>query len=174
MALKPRKTAAAVTLVEMMIVLAIRAMLLTAVAVALKASAMNYQENDDIFKTINKARQALFRITTQLRTATAVDPSAPANECSLITHDGQDLTYQYTSADSKLHLIDNGSGDSYVLCDNVAAMTFGRNVFTEVEDVNGVPVSTTKVRSVQTSMTVQSGDFQRKLSAAAVVRRNLN
>jgi hypothetical protein len=53
-------------------------------------------------------------------------------------------------------------------------MTFGRNVFTEVEDVNGVPVSTTKVRSVQTSMTVQSGDFQRKLSAAAVVRRNLN
>jgi len=45
-----------------------------------------------MFKAINSARQALFRITSQLRTATAVDPVAPANECSMITAAGEDIT----------------------------------------------------------------------------------
>jgi hypothetical protein len=52
-------------------------------------------------------------------------------------------------------------------------MTFTRDIVTEVEDVNGAPTPVTKVKSVQTSMTVQSGGLQRKVSAAAVIRRNL-
>jgi type II secretory pathway pseudopilin PulG len=170
------KTAVAFTIVEVLLALAISALLLTAAAVAFKASTVNYQENEDIFRTINKARQALARITSQLRTADAVDPCAPSNECSFITPAAENITYRYNSADNKLYLITNDdlSDSDYVLCDSVVAMTFTNDTVSEMENVNGVPTLITKVRSVQTSMTVESGGLQRKLSAAAVVRRNLN
>jgi prepilin-type N-terminal cleavage/methylation domain-containing protein len=51
------------SLAELLIALAIAAMLLVAVAVAFNASATNYQQNEDIFKVVNSARQALCRIT---------------------------------------------------------------------------------------------------------------
>ncbi|HUW18754.1 MAG TPA: prepilin-type N-terminal cleavage/methylation domain-containing protein [Sedimentisphaerales bacterium] len=175
MAGRLQKSARGFTVIEMLLSLAIAALLLAAVTAAFNASVVNYRENEDIFKSINKARQALFRITTQLRTAAAVAIDDPNNECSLLTADLKRVTYRFNSADNKLYLVtDDDLFDSdYVLCDNVADMTFTRNTFTEIEDVNGIPVSVTKVRSVQTSMTVQSGDVCKKVSAAAVVRRNL-
>jgi len=155
----------AFTIAELLIALAITGLLLAAVAVAFNASIINYRENEDIFKTINSARQALCRITNQLRTANAVDPNAPANECTLITAAGEDITYQYNNGDNKLYLIDNSSGSSYTLCDNVTAMTFTKDTATQD--------SITYVKSVQISITVQSGNDQRTVSAAAVIRKNL-
>lgn len=154
------------TIVEMLLALAVTALLLVAVAVAFNISVMNYQENENIFKVVNSTRQAMCRITTQLRTANAVDPNTPSNECTLITADGNDITYRYNSGDNKLYLITNDdlSDSDYVLCDNVTAMTFQNNTVTE-----GI----TYVKSVQISMTVTSGDVQRTVSAAAVIRRNL-
>ena len=160
---KPTKFTTGFTIAELLIALAITAILLAAVAVAFNASITNYRENEDIFKTINSARQALSRITSQLRTANAADPNSPDNECSLITADGNDITYRYNNGDPNLYLITNGS--SYVLCDNVTAMTFTKNTATEDAMVY--------VKSVQISMTVVSGNVQRTLSAAAVIRRNL-
>ncbi|MFC1604174.1 type II secretion system protein J [Planctomycetota bacterium] len=154
------------TIAELLIALAISAMLLVAVAVAFNASAVNYQENEDIFRTINNARQALFRITSQLRTAYAVDPAAPNNECSFITAADENITYEFRNAENKLYLITNVDSNEYVLCDNVTAMTFTKT--TVVED------TVTKVQSVQISMTVVSGNVQKTISAAAAIRRNLN
>jgi len=153
------------TIVELLLALAITSILLAAVAVAFNASMINYRRNEDIFKAINSARQALFRITTQLRTATAVDPNAPGNECTFITADGNDITYRYTAAENKLYLIDNLSAADYVLCDNVAAMTFSKT--TRTEDAE------TYVISVHISMTVTSGNVQQTVSSAAVIRKNL-
>ncbi|MBA7641294.1 hypothetical protein ES703_48971 [subsurface metagenome] len=155
----------AFTIAELLLALAIMGLLLAAVAVAFNASIINYGQNEDIFKTINSARQALFRITSQLRTAQKdlVDPDAPDNECSFFTADGDDITYRYNSSDNKLYLDSNGN--SYVLCDNVTAMTFTKD--TAVED------TTIYVKSVQISITVSSGNIQRTVSAAAVIRRNL-
>lgn len=153
-------------IVELLIALAITALLLAAVAVAFNASIMNYCENEDIFKAVNSARQALYRITTQLRTATAVEPNSLANECTFITAGGEDITYRYDSGDSKLYLIDNSSGSDYVLCENVTAMTFNKNTRT-IDSV-------TFVASVQISMTVVSGNTERTVSGAVVIRRNLN
>jgi len=156
------------TIAEILLALAIAGILLVAVAVAFNASAINFRENEEIFHAVNKARQALFRMTTQIRTADAVDPNAPANECSFITAAGEDLTYRYNSGDNKLYLITNDdlSDPDYVLCDNVNALTCTKN--SVLED------STIKVKSVQISMTVIVGDLQRTVSTAAVVRRNLN
>ncbi len=155
------------TIAELLLALAITGLLLAAVAVAFNASIINYQENEDIFKTINAARQALFRITSQLRTATAVDPNSPDNECALITAGGEDITYRYNNGDNKLHLIDNSSGSDYVLCDNVIAVTF-----TKTKEFD-VKLDRWYVKSVQISMTVESGNVERMVSAGVVIRRNL-
>jgi len=152
------------TIAEVLIVLAITGILLTAVAVAFNASIINYRQNEQMFKTINSARQALTRITSQLRTGDSVDPNAPNNECSFLAADGSDITYQYRNADNKLYLITNGK--EYVLCENVTSMSF---IKTPILTPNGWDC-----KSVQISMTVQSGDLQRTISAAAVIRRNLN
>lgn len=164
------------TIAELLISIAISAMLLVAVAVAFNASATNYRENEEIFRTINTARQALTRMTSQLRTAgyevevspgvyefIAVDPLAPSNQCSFWTGTGENLTYEFRSADSKLYLITNSDGQEYVLCENVTAMNFSKT-----------PTDDGDCKSVQISITVASGDAQRTLSTAAVVRRNLN
>lgn len=150
-------------IVELLIAMAITALLLVAVAVAFHASIMSYRENEDIFKAVNRARQALFRITSQLRTGYVVDPNAPGNECSFYTADGNDITYRYNSAESKLYLITNDdlSDSDYVLCDNVTAMSF---VKTPTDDGSDT-------RSVQISITVSSGNAQRTVSSAAVIRR---
>jgi prepilin-type N-terminal cleavage/methylation domain-containing protein len=158
----------AFTIVELLISLAITAMLLAAVAVAFNASVINYRENEEIYRAINGARQALFRITSQLRTATAVDPNAAANECTLITADGKDQTYRYDSTAKALYLVTNGdtTDPDYKLCENVKAATFTKDIIVEG--------AVTKVRSVQIAMTVTAGGTEEKVSAAAVIRRNLD
>lgn len=154
------------SLAELLIAMVITAMLMVAITFALSASMMSYRTNEDLFKAVNSARQAVYRITTQLRTATAVDPNGPANECTFITAGGDNITYEYRNADGKLYLITNSNSQEYVLCENVTAMTFTRE--TRVDDEGF-----TYVASVQVSMTVQVGDVERKVSAAAVIRRNL-
>jgi prepilin-type N-terminal cleavage/methylation domain-containing protein len=163
-----RRACFAFTLVEVLLALAISAMLLAAVAAAFNASAVNYRENEDIFKTINNARQALFRMTSQLRTANGVDPYAPGNECTLMTANNEDITYRFNSGDGKLYLITNYdlSDADYVLCENVVAMTCTKNAV--------LVESSLEVKSVQISITVSSGSRQRTVSAAAVVRKNLS
>jgi prepilin-type N-terminal cleavage/methylation domain-containing protein len=165
---KSKKSTAGFTIAEVLIALAVVSILLAAVAVAFNATAINYRENNNIFNAINSARQTLSRMTTQLRTADAVNPDSLTNECSLITAGGDDITYRYNNSAKKLYLVTNdiATDSDYVLCDNVTAITFTKDIVTEG--------SQTKVKSVQISITVAAGDLQRTLSAAAVIRRNLN
>jgi len=163
---KPDKYIRGFTILELLIALAITGLLLTAIAAVFNASVMNYKTNEDIIRVTNNARQALSRITSQLRTADAVDPNSPANQCALITDNGDDITYRYASSDNKLYLTENSTGSDHVLCDNVTDVTFTRQ--TGIDDGGE-----TFVKGVQVSMTLVSGNIERKLSAAAVVRRNL-
>ena len=148
------------TIIECLVSLAITAVLMVSLGVAFNASAMNYKENEQMFRTINSARQALTRITTQLRTGHFVNPAAPSYQCSFYTDANENLTYEYRSG--KLYLITNSDGAEYTLCDNVTAATFTKT-----------PDGTGDCKSVQISLTVKNGDRQRTLAAAAVVRRNL-
>ena len=106
----------------------------------------------------------MFRITSQLRIANAVDPNAPSNECTMITAAGENITYQYNSGDGKLYLITNDdlSDSDYVLCDNVTAMNCTKT--TEVVDAIIV------VKYVQISLTVASDGIKKTISAAATIR----
>ncbi len=169
MSTKRGKFVAGFTIVELLIALMVTGILLAAVAVAFNASVLSYCQNEDTFKAIHTARQAMFRITNHLRTADTVDPNSPSNECTMITAGGDDITYQYRSADSKLYLITNSDSQEYVLCDNVTAMTFTKTTDTYTEDA----VVYVYVKSVQISITVKRGNVQQIVSAAAVIRRNL-
>ncbi len=164
------------TLIELLISLAIMGMLLTALAAALNASIINYRENEKIFRGINSARQALTRMTSQIRTAgydvngvcNAVDPDAPINQCNLNTYLGENITYEfrdssYAEYPNTLLLITNSNGNKYILCDNVTAATF---VKTLADDGFNA-------KSVRISLTISDGSMEQKLSAAAVVRRVL-
>ncbi|MCX5644127.1 MAG: prepilin-type N-terminal cleavage/methylation domain-containing protein [Phycisphaerae bacterium] len=171
------------TIIECLLGLAISAMLLTAVAAAFNASVISYRENEDMFWTMNNARQALTRMTSEIRTAgylpnpslpnsfLSVDPSAPPNKCrfytptgELITYQFRDVTYPDPACRNKLYLVKTATNQEYVLCDNVIVATFTKTP-TETHPL-------TLAKSVLISLTVQSGHFQRTLAAAAVVRRN--
>ena len=76
---KIKKSTNGFTFAELLISLAITAIILAAIAVAFDASASNYQQNQAVYKTTNDSRQALARITQQLRTATAVDPDTASH-----------------------------------------------------------------------------------------------
>ncbi len=176
-----KKTQKAFTLVEILMALAVMAMLMAALGVAFNAASKNYSDNADMFKNINTARQSLLRITTDIRTAQGVALiGAGAGEdidnkrCSLIRADSTNVTYHYNTStavsydsalqDNTLYLIVNaGAGASYVLCENVGEMTFDR------------AVAGTDVRNVRISMAVSNDDqsLTQRLSTAAVVRRNL-
>jgi len=154
-----RKFKKAFTVVELLVALAITAMLLAAVAVAFNASVINYQENEKMYKTMNNARQAMLRMTTQLRTADCNSVSTTSTECTLTAAGGQNITYRYNNGEKKLYLVTN-DGD-YVLCDNVTEMTF-------TQTLDG-----SNVESVQISMTVEISNVSQTVSSAAVIRKNL-
>ena len=151
------------TMVELLISLALLAMIMAAVGVAVHASAMNYNANENIFAAMNTARQAAMRITSDLRTAIVSDAD-PSNQCSMITADGRDITYRFNSADSTLYLDINAgaSAGSYVLCRNVTAMNFTR-----------APATGDPVRNVRLIMEVTVGGTAQTVASAAVIRRNM-
>jgi prepilin-type N-terminal cleavage/methylation domain-containing protein len=159
------------TIIECLIGLAISAVLLTAVAVAFNASIINYRENEDMFWSMNNARQALTRMTSEIRTAGYFDQSAvppawygmahsatPTDHCTLYLPNHDLIRYEFRSAEKKLYLVKSGA--SYLLCNDVTNATF-----TTTSD-NGVDAT-----GVEISLTVRTGGFERTLSAAAVLRR---
>ena len=153
------------TLIELLISLVIVALLLTAVAVTLNASAINYRENENVFRSINEARQALTRMTTQIRTG-LVDPNNIADQqtCEVLCSDGSRVKYHYDSPSKHLYLYDYGTGLDYLLCDNVSSITFKKDNSTPSGDV----------KSVRISVTISDDQVTQSLSAAAVVRKVLD
>ncbi len=180
MTIQNKQTNKGFTLVEVLISLVIIAILMLAITTAINASIINYTVNEDTFKAMNAARQTLLRITTELRTANEVFTAGGSVQQGLGFDDDNDAvserfhTYHYnkpgdalydnTLADNALYLITHiaGTDTSYLLCENVTDMTFTRTP------------STGTVKNVIISMTVMSGDVEKTVSTAAVIRRNMD
>jgi hypothetical protein len=99
-------------------------------------------------------------ITPQIRTARAVNPLAPSNQCDFVSADGQNISYRFEPSLHKLFLDKNST--SYLLCDNVVSMTFEKNTG-----------GGSNVKSVLISMTVSAGSARQALSTAVTVRKEL-
>jgi len=150
------------TLVEVMIALTISALLLTAVATVFQASLMSYQENQEIYEAVSRARQAMLRITTQLRTADYVFTTTPQNQCDFMADANSYYLFEYQSANNKLVL--NDGTNTYDLCSDVSAMEFQKQA--DTTDPNSA-------QSVRITMTVDCGDASQQLASAVVIRKAL-
>lgn len=158
------------TVAELLISLIILGILLTAAAVAFDASVTNFTANEDIFRAMNTARQALFRITSDLRTAQAVglipDDDVDNQQCSIQTANGDFLTYRYDANAGILYLDVNVGANvgSYILCEDVTAISFDRTTLAD---------DPFAVKNVQITLTVTIDRISQTVSSAAVIRRNL-
>ncbi|MDH7598766.1 MAG: prepilin-type N-terminal cleavage/methylation domain-containing protein [Sedimentisphaerales bacterium] len=150
------------TLLELLVALAISALLMTALAAAFNASVVSFTQNHQIQQTVTRARQALTRITTELRTAAYVDPDQDPNLCSLERPDGQGITFEYRAQQKALYLV-TGQGNEYLLCDNIPSMAF-----LKTPTADGA-----NCRLVTIAITVQAGSSTQTFSAATALRRNL-
>ena len=183
--MKTRTQHSGFTIVEVMLSLVILAVLMTAVAFAFDASVTNYQQNRGIYETVNRGRQALLRITNDLRTADdlALSTEEATTQVSFIkdtTGDGiydKDVTYRFDNSTTPgiLYYDDNLTSNSYVICNNVTAATFNRTDH-QIDRDNGLGgVETiTAVRDVRITLTVtdDSGAVSQTLAAATLVRKN--
>ncbi len=164
------------TIVECLVGLAISAVLLTAVAAAFNASVVNYRENEEMFWSMNNARQALTRMTGEIRPAGYFDQSVkppwhgmahniePTDHCTFYLANHELITYQFNADEKKLYLVKNATNQSYVLCSDVS-----NAVFATIPDDGGDPLIGAK--SVIITLTVRKGGSERTLSAAAALRR---
>jgi prepilin-type N-terminal cleavage/methylation domain-containing protein len=161
------KRSAGFTLIEVLTSLFVMGLLMAAMAVAFEAAANSYTEHDKMYRAMAAARGAMLRMTSQIRTAHAVDESQGSNICSIITDDGSDITYSYNSTENKLYYITNDitTDQDYILCENVTDASF-----TKATAVKGMQ---TIVRNVQISLEVTVEGVSQKISTGAVVRKNL-
>ena len=151
------------TIVEMLVALTITALLLTALAAALNASMVNLNANEDSYKAINNARQALSRICAELRTSKGVVVSESPNWCGLVTAADDIISYRFDPGDGELNLWKSETSE-YLLCDGVEGMTFTKGID---------PADPNAVVNVQISMTVKVGNVTQKLSTATVIMCNM-
>lgn len=164
------------SLIEVMLTLAISAMLLTAIAGAFSASASAIRENDRFFRATQAARVAMNQILDAVRRAHAVQLTTSASPPSTVssswveslTFDGHDYTYQY--ANGQLVLIDNGTTGSpqFTLAHNVTSAQF-------VGEYAPNP-NTGALRCVKVTLdiVIEIGDNQVHLSGSAVPRRTIS
>lgn len=178
-----QKTQAGFTIIEVMMSLVILAVLMTAVAFAFDASVTNFQQNKGIYETVNRGRQALLRITNDLRTAHELPLSSEEANTQISfgndtdgdgTYD-KDVTYRFDSDTNTLYYDDNITSNSYVLCSNVAAATFERTEHQIDRDNGAGGVETIwAVRDVRIVLTVTDdiSDVSKTLAAATLIRKN--
>ncbi|MCY2950980.1 MAG: prepilin-type N-terminal cleavage/methylation domain-containing protein [Planctomycetota bacterium] len=129
----PRRSA--MGLVELMIALAISAVLLTATAIALNAATNAYAINQEQSVLLQQARVALHRIVTYIRTAKNHAPEDPTlaasfaagnivtgDSLAMFDDDSNQIIFRYDPAANHLYAIINGQ--QHVLCHGVLACSF--------------------------------------------------
>jgi len=151
------------TLVELLMALAISALLLTGLGVAFSASMSSYTVNKDTYEGLNNTRLALARMVSELRTGYWIDPNASSSQCNFYNASGQDIGYDYRSTDNTLYLVTHADSSDYVLCRNVESATFTKIPTADNSDC----------QSVHIDLTVRSGDIQQTFAQSVAIRRNL-
>ena len=164
----------AFSLVELLLALALSAMLLAAVAVAMDASFTSSDQNDRIADTTQTARAVLGRIAHDIRTANDLQPTAT----TISIHPPQPNAYnlaliQYAYANGALtesQTDNNGVVTTTTLLDNTGdvKITGFAVTFTMGLDSNLQPCT----RSVTAHLTVTDGNQQFGVTASASPRRN--
>ena len=166
------KRNSAFTIAELLLTLALLGVLLAGLAVAIDASMLSYRENEKIATATQAARVILNRMTTEIRTAAAVDSTS--TQITIVPPDDgsglEQIQYDYAEGALYYRRTINGATASYVLLgagDEVTVSSFA--VLREVGlDWQGTPC--TKSITVRLSLLVKNETFA--VTASASPRRN--
>ncbi|MBN2210304.1 MAG: prepilin-type N-terminal cleavage/methylation domain-containing protein [Sedimentisphaerales bacterium] len=165
------------SLVEILVALAITALLLTATAIAFEAAMDSYTTNHDLAMVSISTRNVLHQMCSNIRSSwndPVGPPPAPTyvtadgTECTFFDQGGREITYAYNAAQHRLEVnIDNGP-DWFTLVENVYPITAGDHIFTltDPEDTSSFPAGT--AGRVEIRFRVVQNDVSRTVSAAAV------
>jgi len=155
------------SLIEVMISLAISAMLLTAVAAAFTASSDAIEINDQFFRASQSARVSLNQILSEIRRCNSV--SVSANQIDMITAADDDRSYIMVPASTTLKLRTNDitTDPDYTLCGSVTAHSFTADTKVDSAGISHV------VR-VSVTLTVQVGRNSVRLTGSAAPRRAMD
>lgn len=169
--------AAGFSVPEMLIALAILAMLLAAIALATHGMMQSYTENVKIAEVTQAARVVLHRIIGQVRSAEAVDSAA--QRISIIPPDNDEgislIVYELVAGELRCSRTINGSPETHVLIPSdgsVQVEDFSISRETETA-VDGEGLTYTYTRSLTAILGLRVGDNALEITASACPRRNL-
>lgn len=160
------------TLIEMLVAVAILAMLLASVGVALHGALLSYHENEKIAETMQVARVVLNRLVSEVRTADAVDSDSgrvtiiPPVNSEHVT----EMEYELNGGVLYYRRVVMGTQESQAFIssdENVQVESFS---VTRETDVDGEGVTYTTSLTVQ--LVLRSGANRFSLTASACPRRN--
>ena len=159
------------TVVEMLIALAITALLLASVAIAVHGGLLSYTENTRISDLIHNARVVLDRMTSEIRTAQAVNSGEQRLTVEPPANPGGVTEIEYELDDGVLYYrrTVGGVATSYPLVgdDSVRVEAFTVDRQTAVDD-EGMPYTV----SVKIQLTLAAGENRFTGTASACPRRN--
>lgn len=171
------RRAAGLSLVEVLISLAIVALLLTATGIAFDAALDNYKINQDMASVSVAARNSLYQMTSTIRSAwnlapaedpnAAIDVPVDGRSCELLDADGRVVIYRYNTATQELQVNIDGDAKWYVMVENVFPITVGESIFTATYTPDDL------VSRVEIRFQVSQEGLSRTISAAAVPRNIL-
>ena len=166
------RTNSGFTIIEMLVAVAILALLLTSVAIAFHGSLLSYSENEKIAETMQVARVVLNRLVSEVRTADAVDSDSqrvtiiPPVNSEHIT----EIECELSEGVLYYRRVVMGTQESQVFIasdENVQVESFS---VTRETDVDGEGVTYTTALTVQ--LVLRSGANRFPLTASACPRRN--
>jgi len=159
----------AFTLAELLISLAITAMLLTSVAVGVHAYLKSYKDNERIVSLMDTSRLVLSRMMIEVRAAADLDSTATQLTITAID-DGSGLQQiQYEYAGGQLHYRQTVSGqqsDQVLIGDGSDDITIDEFSVLREDNPQGVPLS------VRVRLVLARDNESFPLTASAVIRRN--
>ena len=174
--IQPRLTPAArrgLTVVEMLISLALMAALLASIAGGMYASMRTFEENDDMAAVSQSSRYILNRMTSEVRTADAVDASSPTLLRIIPPPNVENIAmieYQFSSGTLIYKRTIAGVTTSSVLLDTAGDVQIKSFTATPVLGPDSQGVTCTK--SVTIRMELQAGNKTFPMTASASPRRN--
>jgi hypothetical protein len=162
------------SLVEVLVALAITALLLTATAMAFDAAFENYKSNHNLALVSIYARNALYQMCSNIRASWNApdkgDPtevSADGTECSFTDQNGRLVIYRYFPDSHQIKVNIDAAAQWYIMVDNVTPLTAGDHIFSLTPpSTPGFPAGT--AGRVEIRFTVTHEGASRSVSAATV------
>jgi len=166
------------SMIEVLISLAIVALLMVATGAAFDAAFSSYKQNHDMATVSVSARNALHQMTNTIRSAWNTDPDVVPDDaiyitdtsCELRNANGDIINYRYNTVDEKLEVSNDGEVNWYTMVENVFPISTAAEdqaIFVETPGPDGT------VGRVEIRFMVSQDGLSRTVSAAAVPRNVL-